>query len=167
MNSGLCGKHPYSAKNDFVFLSYSVNRMSVCLTFYQFRDTSWKKSERYRNTHSTASEETETDQSNHTKPENSPTEKKFLLRMAISRWQNRYSEEYEAHVHILYTNNFLQVSQASRSWAESEKSVRSARMTYLPPLFQLTVLKHETAREYITKEWYKGIQTDVRNTVTN
>jgi hypothetical protein len=125
----------------FVFLSYCINRLSVCLSvwlLYQFRDTSWKK-EKDTGIHILQQWKREKPtQTNHTKLENSPIEKKFLLRMAVSRWQNRYSEEYEAHVHILQTNNFVQVSQASRGWAESGKSVRSARMTYLPPLFQLS-----------------------------
>jgi hypothetical protein len=115
--------------------------MSACLSvwlLYQFRDTSWKKDKNTGIHILQQSKRQKPTQTKHTKPENSPTEKKFLLRMAISRWQNRYSEEYEAHVHILHTNNFFQVSQASQGWTESGKSVRSARMTYLPPLFRLT-----------------------------
>jgi hypothetical protein len=90
-------------------------------------------------------------QTNHTKPQNSPLEKKSLLvgNLGYLWSQNRYPEEYEAHVHILLTNNFVQVYQASLGWVEGDKSVCSARLIYLPPLFWLTSLNYETPRGYI------------------
>jgi len=150
-----------SARNDFVFPSYCVNSMSVCLTFESISGHLLKERERYRNTHSTESGETETD-----KTRKLSTRKEVLAsrKLGCLRSQNRYPEEYEAHVHILLTNNSVQVYEASLGWAEGDKPVCSARMIYVPSLFRLKSLKYETPLGY---EGYKGIKMDVRNIVTN
>jgi len=123
----------------FLVLSRQPNVcLSVCLNFESIPGHLLK--ERYRNTHSTASGETETD-----KTRKLSTRKEVLAsrKLGYLRSRNRYPEEYEAHVHILLTNNFVQVYQASLRWAEGDNSVCSARMSYLPPLFRVTPREYE------------------------
>ena len=122
-----------------------------------------KEKERYRNTHSTASGETETDADWPHKTRNSSARKGVLTTHGYIPVAKQVP--WRIWSSCPHTNNFVQVSQALLDWAEGDKSVCSARMLYLPPLFRLTSLNQETSRGYITTQGYKGIQMDVRNTI--